>query len=204
MRSCNKSKISRNLKQARLSEEQDAQTEVDVEIGTNKDMDELNVNDLKAKLTKEQEIATACEKKLQYLLADFENLKKRTEVDVKNRVNDKLAEIMLKFLSIYDDFVRAKDALAKQKINTEGLNAILKNMHSYLSEYGVTPIDALGEIFDPKLHEAIAIKEDSSLDDGTITAEIRKGYILQNRVIRPSLVEISKNLQNNLDGDNNG
>ena len=204
MRSCNKSKISRNLKQARLSEEQDAQTEVDVEIGTNKDMDELNVNDLKAKLTKEQEIATACEKKLQYLLADFENLKKRTEVDVKNRVNDKLAEIMLKFLSIYDDFVRAKDALAKQKINTEGQNAILKNMHSFLSEYGVTPIDALGEIFDPKLHEAIAIKEDSSLDDGTITAEIRKGYILQNRVIRPSLVEISKNLQNNLDGDNNG
>ena len=65
-------------------------------------------------------------------------------------------------------------------------------MDSFLSEHGVIPIDALGEIFDPKLHEAISIKEDSSLDENTITTEIRKGYILQNRVIRPSLVEISK------------
>jgi len=100
--------------------------------------------------------------------------------------------IILQFLSIYDDFVRAKEALEKQKVNTNGLTSILKNIDSFLSEYGVTPIDALGEIFDPKLHEAISIKQDSSLDENTITSEIRKGYILQNRVIRPSLVEISK------------
>ena len=187
-----------------MSEEQEAQTDVDLETSTNEDMEEPIVDDLRAKLTKGQETVASYEKKLQYLLADFENIKKRTEADIQNRVNDKLAEIMLKFLSIYDDFVRAKDALAKQKVNTEGLDAILKNMNSFLSEYGVTPIDALGEIFDPKLHEAIAVKEDSSLDNDTIIAEIRKGYILQNRVIRPSLVEISKNLRNNLDGDNNG
>jgi molecular chaperone GrpE len=100
--------------------------------------------------------------------------------------------MMLKFLSIYDDFVRAKDALAKQKINTDGLSAILKNMDLFLLENGITPIEALGEIFDPQLHEAISVKKDPSLDDNTITAEIRKGYILQHRIIRPSLVEISK------------
>ncbi|MBI1829604.1 MAG: nucleotide exchange factor GrpE [Thaumarchaeota archaeon] len=150
------------------------------------------IDELKAQLKQEQEKAASYEKKLQYLLADFENLKKRTELDVQNKVNSALDSMILKFLSMYDDFVRAKDALAKQKINTDGLSAILKNMDSFLLENGVTPIEAFGEIFNPQLHEAISVKEDPSLDDNTITAEIRKGYILQNRVIRPSLVEISK------------
>ena len=156
--------------------------------------DESNeiIDDLKTQLVHEQEKVTSYEKKLQYLLADFENLKKRTDLDVQNKVNSVIDGIILQFLSIYDDFVRAKEALEKQKVNTNGLASILKNMDSFLSEYGVIPIDALGEIFDPKLHEAISIKEDSSLDENTITSEIRKGYILQNRVIRPSLVEISK------------
>jgi len=179
-----------------LTEEQDAKTEVSVSTSTNAAIEEPNIEELKMQLAKEQEAVASYEKKLQYLLADFENLKKRTELDVENRVNSMIDEIMLKFLLIYDDFVRAKEALTKQKINTQGLDAILKNMNSFLAEYGVAHIDALGEIFNPKLHEAISVKEDPSLDNDTITAEIRKGYILQNRVIRPSLVEISKKSKN--------
>ena len=179
-----------------MTEEQDAKTEVSVSTSTNAAIEEPNIEELKMQLAKEQEAVASYEKKLQYLLADFENLKKRTELDVENRVNSMIDEIMLKFLLIYDDFVRAKEALTKQKVNTQGLDAILKNMNSFLAEYGVAPIDALGEIFNPKLHEAISVKEDPSLDNDTITAEIRKGYILQNRVIRPSLVEISKKSKN--------
>jgi len=173
-------------------------------VSTNATMEKPSVDELKAHLAKEQETVVSYEKKLQYLLADFENLKKRTELDVQNGVNSIIDEIMLKFLSIYDDFVRAKEALAKQKVNTQGLAAILKNMNSFLTEYGVTPIAALGEIFDPKLHESISVKEEPALDNDTITAEIRKGYILQNRVIRPSLVEISKTTKTDLVGENNG
>lgn len=150
------------------------------------------IEELKSKLEQEQKKLASYEIKIQYLLADFENLKKRTELDVQNRVNTITDNIILKFLSIYDDFVRAREALSKQKANTEGLDGILKNMNSFLSELGVKPIDALGEIFDPRLHEAISVKESSDLDDDTITAELRKGYILKDRVIRPSLVEISK------------
>jgi len=184
-----------------LTEEQDAKTEVSVSTSTNTATEESNIDELKAQLAKEQETVASYEKKLQYLLADFENLKKRTELDVQNRVNSMMDEIMLKFLSIYDDFVRAKEALTKQKVNAQGVDAILKNMNSFLTEYGVTPIDALGEVFDPKLHEAISVKEDPSLDNDIITAEIRKGYILQNRVIRPSLVEISKTTKTDLVGE---
>ena len=65
-------------------------------------------------------------------------------------------------------------------------------MNSLLEKYQIKSIDALGEIFDPNFHEAISIIVDSDLDDNTITKEIRKGYISQNRIIRPTLVEISK------------
>ncbi len=183
-----------------MPEEENGKIEMELEptddetkeqIGNNESKEKL-INDLKTQLAQTQEQVASYEKKIQYLLADFENLKKRSLLDVQNKTNSIVDEILLKFLSIYDDFVRAKQALAKQKINTDGLTSILKNMDSFLSEYGVAGIDALGEIFDPKLHEAISVKIDPSLDENTITSEIRKGYILQNRVIRPSLVEISK------------
>ncbi len=150
------------------------------------------VDTMKIQLEKETEKVSSYEKKIQYLLADFENLKKRSEFDVQNRVNSITDGIVLKFLGIYDDFIRAKDALSKQGINTEGLDAILKNMDVFLIEFGVKPIEAVGEIFNPQLHEAISVKEDLTLDDNAITTEFRKGYILKDRVIRPSLVEISK------------
>lgn len=153
---------------------------------------EEKIEELKIKLEKEMERSSSQEKKIQYLLADFENLKKRAELDVQNRVDGIIDGMILKFLSLYDDFVRARDALARQKVKTDGLDAILKNMDSFLAEYGVRPIDALGEVFDPRLHEAISVKSDPSLDEDTITAELRKGYILKDRIIRPSLVEISK------------
>jgi molecular chaperone GrpE len=184
-----------------LSEEQNTETTIQVETNTDENLKEPSVDDLKSMPEKEKETVALNEKKLQYLLADFENLKKRTESDVQTRVNSMLAEIMLKFLLICDDFVRAKDALGKQHVNTDGLDGILKNMNSFLSEYGVISIEAIGEIFDPKLHEAIALKKDSSLENDTITKEIRKGYILQNKVIRPSLVEISKTSNEKLEDE---
>jgi molecular chaperone GrpE len=150
------------------------------------------INTLKTQLEKEKEKVSSCDTKIQYLLADFENLKKRSEVDVQARVNLITDKIILKFLGIYDDFVRAKDVLSKQSINTEGLDAILKNMDTFLAEFEVKPIESVGEIFDPRLHEAISVKEDQTLDDNAIIVEFRKGYILKDRVIRPSLVEISK------------
>lgn len=151
-----------------------------------------SVETMKIQLEQEQEKVSSYEKKIQYLLADFENLKKRSEIDIQNRVNSITNGIVLKFLGIYDDFVRARDVLSKQATNTEGLDSILKNMDTFLVELGIQPIDAVGEIFDPKLHEAISVKNDPTLDDNTIISELRKGYILKDRVIRPSLVEISK------------
>jgi len=132
------------------------------------------------------------DEKLKHVLADYQNLNRKTQSDIINGVNTKVDEFILDFLKIYDDFIRAKEVFSENKINTEGLDSILKNMDSLLTKYQVISIDALGEIFDPNSHEAISVISDSDLDDNTITKEIRKGYISQNRIIRPTLVEISK------------
>ena len=152
--------------------------------------------DLSKLLELEKQKSSQFEEKLKHVLADFQNLSRKTQNDIETGVNSKINEFMLDFLKIYDDFQRAKDVLSESKINADGLNSILKNMESLMEKYNVKPIDALGEIFDPNFHEAISIISDSTLDDNTITKEIRKGYISQKAILRPTLVEISKKENN--------
>ena len=151
-----------------------------------------SLEELQKSLEQEKQRSQDLENKLKYALADFQNLNKKTQSDIENGINSKISQFMLEFLNIYDDFRRAKEAFSKNEGNVEGLDSIVKNMESLLEKNHISPIDAVGEIFDPNLHEAISVINDENLDDGTITKEIRKGYISQNRVIRPTLVEISK------------
>ena len=164
---------------------------------------ELSISELNAELEETKQNLAEYEEKLKHSLADFQNLQRKTQSDMENGINLKIDKLLLEFLTIYDDLFLAKKVLAEEKIDVSGLESIVKNMNSLLLEYKVTPINALGEIFNPNFHEAVSVVEDSSLDDGTITQEIRKGYISHNRVIRPTIVEISKKLKldNNLHGE---
>ena len=157
---------------------------------------EQNSVDLPKLLELEQQKVSQFEEKLKHVLADFQNLSRKTQSDIEHGVNSKINEFMLDFIKIYDDFTRAKEVISESKINADGLNSILKNMESLMQKYNVTPIEALGEIFDPNFHEAISIISDPTLDDNTITKEIRKGYISHEKIIRPTLVEISKKEDN--------
>ena len=162
------------------------------ETKTNSSKTESNVEEISKLLDLEKQKSSEYEEKLKLVLADFQNLSRKTQTDIENGINSKINEFTLDFLKIYDDFVRAKEVLSDSKINSEGLDSILKNMYALLKKYHIQPIDALGEIFNPNFHEAISIINDPDLDDDTITKEIRKGYISHERVIRPTLVEISK------------
>ena len=153
---------------------------------------QINFKELTKLLELEKQKVFESEEKLKHVLADFQNLSKKTQSDIELGIDTKINEFVLDFLKIYDDFIRAKDVFVENKINIDGLDSILKNMDSLLIKYNVTPIEALGEIFNPNFHEAISIIFDPDLDDDTITKEIRKGYISQNTVVRPTLVEISK------------
>ena len=158
----------------------------------NMDNNDNTSEDLSKLLELEKQKTLQFEEKLKHVLADFQNLSRKTQNDIETGVNSKINEFILDFLKIYDDFIRAKEVIAESKINADGLNSILKNMESLMEKYNVKPIDALGEIFDPNFHEAISIIFDPSLDDNTITKEIRKGYISHEKILRPTLVEISK------------
>lgn len=156
------------------------------------DDDNISFEELKNLLEKEKEKSQDLENKLKHVLADFQNLNKKTRLEIENGINTKLSQFMIEFLKIYDDFIRAKEVFSNNEENIKGLDSILKNMDSLLEKNSIIPIDALGEIFDPNLHEAISIITDPKLDDNTITKEIRKGYISHSKIIRPALVEISK------------
>jgi len=186
-------------------QEESVNKTVQEETGSENESNESLIFELEQKLEKEEQKLGLCQEKLKHALADFQNLERKTKLDIENGVNLKIDKFMLGFLSIYDDFILAKKVLNDEKIDVSGLESIVKNMNSLLSEYGVTQINALGEIFNPNFHEAVSVVEDSSLDEDTITKEIRKGYISQNRVIRPTIVEISKKpTLDNSNGEQNG
>lgn len=173
--------------------EQNISVDADELDGESADLESRpTTEELTHKLEETQKLLATSEDKLKRSLADFLNLEKKIKNDIENGVNDKLDKFLLKFLTIYDDLTRAKDILIKENVNAQGLDSILKNIDSLLTEYNVSPINALGEIFDPNLHEAISVIVDERLDENTITKEIRKGYISHKRTIRPTLVEISK------------
>ena len=124
-------------------------------------------------------------------LADYRNLERRSAQDIQDGINQATDKIMRGFLDIYDDFVRARNAYAATDIKTEGLDAVVKNADVLLKKIGVVAVEPLGDIFDPHNQEAIQSKVDPDLDEQTVTAVLRKGYIVNDRVLRPALVEIS-------------
>ena len=124
------------------------------------------------------------------LLADYQNLEKQ----IIDRVNSSGDKIILDFLTVYEDFIRAKDAYEKEGGNVDNLNGIIKNMESILGNYDVKPIETEGKKFDPKLHEVIQELEDDNHEEGTIVKEIAKGYIVRGEVMKYSKVCVSKKI----------
>ncbi|MDC0202770.1 nucleotide exchange factor GrpE [Candidatus Nitrosopelagicus sp.] len=153
---------------------------------------EENLEIVDNEIKKLQEENSDLKDKWQRALADYQNLERRTQVEVSQRVSSKTNDLLLNFINIYEDFVRAENSLSKEKIDTSGIIAVIKNMESLLSENKIKPIDAVGEIFDPQIHEAVSMIVDETLDEGTITQEVSKGYISGKAILKPSKVIVSK------------
>jgi len=156
------------------------------------DQEQFTLDELESKLEEEKQYTSEYVEKWKRALADYENLKKRTNLDISNRVTTEINKIILNFLTIYEDLIRAKKVLASDHKNIEGLDVIIKNMDSIFKEYNIREIDTIGQMFDPNLHDAVSIVEDETLDDDTIKEEVAKGYISGNNVIKPSKVIVSK------------
>lgn len=157
---------------------------------------------VKNELRKAKEFSESSLNKMRYLMADFDNYRKQMEKQLASKAESIKAELLLKFLNIRDDYLRAlsvaRQSKSEQVVVIEGLEGILKNIDSLLASEGVREIEAVGTPFDPNVHDAIAYSARDDLAENTVTAEIRKGYMLNGRVLRPSLVEISKIVKNSV------
>jgi len=159
---------------------------------------------VKEELRKAKESSDNNLNRLKYMVADFDNYRKQMDKQVSSKIEENKAELMLRFLNIRDDYVRAVDIAKQSKaepVVVEGLEGILKNFDHLLKSEGVIEIETVETPFDPNVHDAISFSYRDDLPESTVTDEIRKGYMLDNKVLRPSLVEISKKIVKNTVND---
>lgn len=127
--------------------------------------------------------------------ADFSNYKRRTEQEREALVGLANEVLLAKLLAIVDDFDRAianKPAELADSGWVGGIVAIDRKLDQLLESEGLTPIEALGKQFDPHEHEAIAQEDRPGVPEGTVIAELQKGYRLRDRVLRPAMVAIAR------------
>lgn len=161
-------------------------------VETNDDEGEMET--LKEQLMRKQADAEEYHNKYQYLLAEYQNYRKQVERESEIMVRKEIEIFLIKLIELRDDYIRAMETV-KSGDNPElvnGLESILKNLDFILKEEGIKEIDAVGKKFDPNVHEAVSFIDKYVYLENIVTAEIRKGYMSRNRVIRPGLVEISK------------
>ena len=141
------------------------------------------------------------EDKLARTLAEMENQRRRFEKEREDAFSYGGFAFAKETLNLIDNFERSKKILENDEIlkDTEALKKTLehfeiinKDMVSILSKNGITPVDSIGKKLDPNLHQAMMEIEDDQKDTGTIVQEIQKGFMMKDRLLRPSLVGVSK------------
>jgi molecular chaperone GrpE len=127
--------------------------------------------------------------------ADFANYKRRTDEERATLAAFSNASLIAKLLAVLDDFDRALENVPPEAHDAwiEGVKHVERKLRNVLESEGVTPIQAVGEPFDPNLHEAVVHEETADHPDNHVIDEVQRGYRLHDRVIRPSLVRVANN-----------
>jgi len=148
---------------------------------------------------------TELEDKLARTFAEMENQRRRFEKEREDAFSYGGFAFAKETLNLIDNLERSKQILENDEVlkNTDALkktlehfNIINKDMVSILSKNGITPIESIGKKLDPNLHQAMMEVDDDQKDPGTIVQEIQKGFMMKDRLLRPSLVGVSKITEN--------
>lgn len=149
---------------------------------------------LKEQLRQEQEKSKEHLNKLLYAQADFQNYRKRLDQEVDSRIDAGKARLLRDMLTIVDELElalkAAKNAESASAVS-EGLEIVLKKFRDLLASEGLSKIEAIGKKFDPALHEAVGRVPCDDKEEGTILEEIRQGFTLKGKLVRPSIVKIA-------------
>jgi len=135
--------------------------------------------------------------KLLRTTADFENFKKRAAREKQEAIKFANESLLQKLIPVLDNFDMAMAAAqneqteAAQSLHT-GVNMIYQQLKNGLVEAGLEEVDASGKVFDPNLHEAVSQKETNDVPEGQVVQQLRKGYKLRERLLRPASVVVAK------------
>jgi len=156
---------------------------------------EARIGRLEAELKERVAEVEALNDRLLRLHAEFENYKKRMARERSEFVKFANEALILEFLPVLDSLERAlatAGSAAEAQAVAEGLEIILRLFQTTLEKVGVKVIEALDREFDPNLHQAVAQVESPDGRDNIVMEEVRKGYLLEGRLLRPSMVKVSK------------
>ena len=134
-------------------------------------------------------------KQLLYANAEFQNFRRRKEEEQRDLARYANAEMIKNLLPIVDNFDRA--LLAAERTRNfdaliSGISGTSKQFRQFLSKAGVVPIEAVGKDFDPNFHEASGHSDDSGYPPNTVAEEVQRGYVMHDRVLRPTLVRVAQ------------
>jgi molecular chaperone GrpE len=124
-------------------------------------------------------------------LADFDNFRKRAERERQELRRYALVEPMRDVVAVVDNLERAVEAEGSADDLKRGVELILRQVHDLLRRQGVKEVAAVGEPFDPAVHEAVARREEPGLAGPQVVRELQRGYVLHDRLLRPAIVEVA-------------
>jgi len=132
--------------------------------------------------------------RLKYLQADFDNYRKRTDrqlEEVKKSSNQRLVCELLGILDELEMAVKTGSEAGPVDVLIQGVEMTLKKLRKILEAEGVSPIMCVGKHFDPSVHAAVSTVEKEGVEEGTVLEEVRRGYTMNEKVIRPSIVKVA-------------
>jgi molecular chaperone GrpE len=126
--------------------------------------------------------------------AEFDNYRKRVDRERREQAQQGVVEILRELLLVVDDFdiALAVDAGEAAGAYRKGIELIHSKLHDLLRRYGVRPIEAVGADFDPNIHQAVIHEVSPEHREGEVVGELRKGYMMGDRLLRPAMVKVAK------------
>ena len=144
-------------------------------------------------LTEAQEAMAELNERIIRLTADFDNFRKRAQREKDEARQFANQGLLEKLLPVLDNFEMALTAVKDADPSVrDGVQMILDQLLGVLKESGVEPVDAMGQPFDPNLHEALSQEETTDADEGTVVQQVQRGYKLNDRLVRPARVVVAK------------
>ncbi|MBR3134458.1 MAG: nucleotide exchange factor GrpE [Clostridia bacterium] len=153
--------------------------------------EDKKIKKLQKKVEEQKQELEECDDRIKRLMAEFENFKKRSNKERSGMYNSVMGDVVTALLPAIDNLEKAVEAETSDEQYKSGVEMVLNQIKDVLKSNGVEEIKAVGEPFDPSLHEAVSSVVDESLGSKIIKEEFRKGYMIGDRVLRHSLVVVA-------------